>query len=298
MPATTSAAITRTTDPRGAGLAVRAAFLFFLALPAIWPSRATGGEEARPLPFGAGERLVYDITWMGIHGGEAVLRARDDSPADGGSILTVNLVARSVGWVRSLYRVDDNSISFFNTTALRSGGVDIRISEGSYTKRKRIEFDHGRGVAIYRVDDEEPKEYPIDPGTLDAFSVMYAYRAARDRVRVGEELSFPVFDDRKKYALRIHALRRERLLVKGGYVDTVVVEPSLMSEGIFQRRGKMTIWFSDDKAFAPVMMRSKIILGSFWATLREWSGAEINVVPAEPEQGKNAATAAEGGMAK
>lgn len=292
MPATTSAAITRTTDHREGGRAVRAAFLLFMAVPAMWSSSAAG-EDAKHLPFGAGERLVYDITWMGVHGGEAVLRAWDDGP-----VLTVSFVARSIGWVRSLYRVDDNSLSFFDTAALRSGGVDIRISEGSYTKRKRIEFDHGRGVAIYRVDDEEPKEYPIDPGTHDAFSVMYAYRAARERVRVGEELIFPVFDDRKKYALRIHALRRERILLKGGYVNTVVAEPSLMSEGIFQRRGKMTIWFSDDKAFAPVMMRSKIILGSFWATLREWSGADINFVPAEPEGGKSGGSAAESGMAR
>ena len=289
MPATTRVGIARTTDPRKA--AIRAALAFILAVPALWPSRAVALEGAKHLPFSAGERLVYDITWMGILGGDAVLETRDDSPAGGGSILTVNLVAKSIGWVRSLYSVDDNSLSFFDDAALQSEGVDIRISENSYTKRKRIEFDHGRDVAIYRVDDEEPKEYPIDPGTLDSFSVMYAYRAAHERVRVGEELSFPVFDDRKKYTLRIHALRRERILVKGGYVDTVVAEPSLMSEGIFQRRGKMTIWFSDDKAFAPVMMRSKIILGSFWATLKEWSGAQITVIPAGPEQGKTAGDA-------
>lgn len=288
MPTITSSAIPLTTDNRMAGLMARAALSFALAFLFAWPPHAAAGGGAKSLPFKAGERFAYDITWMGILGGEAVLGARNDAAQGAPAPLTVYLDARSVGWVHTLYTVDDRSLSFFDTAALHSSGVDIRISENSYTKRKRIDFDHARGVATYRVDNDEPKEYPIDPGTLDAFSVMYAYRAARERVKVGEELSFPVFDDRKKYMLKIRALRKERILVKGGYVDTIVAEPSLMSEGIFQRRGKMTIWFSDDEAFAPVMMKSKVILGSFWATLREWSGADIRIIPIEPEKDKTA----------
>lgn len=272
-------------------MASGAAFWLALAAIAIFHSPAAAVDGAKPLPFAAGERFAYDITWMGILGGEAVLGVRNDGPQGSVSPLTVYLEARSVGWVHTLYTVDDRSVSFFDTSSLYSGGVDIRISENSYTKRKRIDFDHGRGVAIYRVDNDAPKEYPIDPGTLDAFSVMYAYRAAYQQVKVGEELSFPVFDDRKKYLLKIRALRKERILVKGGYVDTIVAEPELLSEGIFQRRGKMTIWFSDDKAFAPVMMKSKVLLGSFWATLREWNGADIKVVPAEPEKDRTASAA-------
>ncbi|MBF0292562.1 MAG: DUF3108 domain-containing protein [Nitrospinae bacterium] len=295
MPTTTNAVIALTTDNRVAAMIARAALSFVLAFFSVSPPHAVAGSGAKPLPFKAGERFAYDITWMGILGGEAVLGVRNDAAPGGPAALTVYLDAKSVGWVHTLYTVDDRSLSFFDTAGLYSSGVDIRISENSYTKRKRIDFDHGRGVAIYRVDNDAPKEYPIDPGTLDAFSVMYAYRAARERVRVGEELSFPIFDDRKKYMLKIRALRKERILVKGGYVDTIVAEPALMSEGIFQRRGKMTIWFSDDEAFAPVMMKSKVVFGSFWATLREWSGAEIKIIPVEPEKDKTA-SAVEGSV--
>jgi hypothetical protein len=275
------------------GLAAHAAFWLALVIVPLGHSHAVAAEGAKRLPFAAGERFVYDIEWMGILGGEAVLGVRNDGAPGVASALTVYMEARSVGWVHTLYKVDDNSLSFFDAAGLQSMGVDIRISENSYTKRKRIDFDHARGVAIYRVDRDEPKEYPIEPGTLDAFSVMYAFRAAHDRVKVGEELSFPLFDDRKKYMLKIRALRKERILVKGGYVDTIVAEPELKSEGIFQRRGTMTIWFSDDKAFAPVMMKSKVVFGSFWATLREYSGADITIIPIEPEKDKTA-SAAEG----
>lgn len=288
MPATTSVGRTLITDPRPSGLAIRAALWLALAIVPLCHSHALAGDGAKPLPFAAGERFAYDIQWMGILGGEAVLGVRNDTPSGNGSMLTVYLEAKSVGWVHTLYTVDDRSLSFFDAAALQSSGVDIRISENSYTKRKRIDFDHGRGVAVYRVDKDAPKEYPIDPGTLDAFSVMFAYRAAHERVKVGGELSFPIFDDRKKYMLKIRALRKERILVKDGYIDTIVAEPELMSEGIFQRRGKMTIWFSDDKAFAPVMIKSQVVFGSFWAILKEWSGADIKIIPVETEKGKTA----------
>jgi hypothetical protein len=228
---------------------------------------------------------------MGILGGSAALGAREAEGRSGSSGVTIYLEAKSVGWVRSLYRVDDTSLSFFDTSNLRSDGVDIRISEGGYKKHKKIDFDHQRGLAYYSVDGEKPQEYQIDPGTLDAFSVLFAYRAALSRVKVGETLSFPVFDDRKKYLLRIQALRKERIRAAGGYVDTIVVEPELLSEGIFQRRGKMTIWFSDDGAFAPVMMRSKVVLGSFYATVKQWSGVKITVIPPEKGEADKAAGA-------
>ncbi|MBI5816082.1 MAG: DUF3108 domain-containing protein [Nitrospinae bacterium] len=257
----------------------------------IFSANAGAMADAAPrIPFSPGERFTYDVTWMGILGGEASLSINDKT-GSGGRLYSIDLLARSVGWVRSLYKVDDQSSSIFDVDNMRSNGVDIRISEGNYRKRKVIEFDHAKSVARYSVDGEEPKEYKIDPATFDSFSVMYAFRAMKDKIKVGQTLEIPVFDDRKKYELKIQAVRKERIRIRQGLVDTIVVEPQLKTEGIFQRRGKMTIWFSDDNAFAPVMMKSKIIFGAFYATLRDYSGARIDIVPEQAgEKGATAGT--------
>ncbi|MBI4665050.1 MAG: DUF3108 domain-containing protein [Nitrospinae bacterium] len=259
------------------------AFLAALALAfSTWGVAQEQTEPPSPaknLPFDIGERLVYDVSWMGIKGGEAFLYIKNQLEMADSTVFAVNLIARSTGWLRTFYKVDDHSFSYFDAVNIRSLGVDIKISEGDYRKSKVIEFDHKRNVAIYKVDNDKPEEYPAYHNSHDSFSALYAFRSMRDKIKIGESVMIPVFDDRKKYELEIKTLRKERItLDSGAMIDTVVVEPQLKSEGIFQRRGSMTVWFSDDKVFAPVQVKSKIVIGAFYARLREWRGADINVI--------------------
>jgi hypothetical protein len=47
----------------------------------------------------------------------------------------------------------------------------------------------------------------------------------------------------------------------------VVIRPILQSEGIFARTGDLHIWLTDDERRIPVMMKSKVKIGSITATL-------------------------------
>jgi len=40
------------------------------------------------------------------------------------------------------------------------------------------------------------------------------------------------------------------------------VEPMLKSSGIFRQKGKLTIWLTDDEYKIPILMKSKILVGS------------------------------------
>ena len=54
---------------------------------------------------------------------------------------------------------------------------------------------------------------------------------------------------------------------KLGSVDTIVIKPLMKSEGIFNRKGDMFIWLTDDERRLPVKMRTKVVVGSITATL-------------------------------
>ncbi|VAX17898.1 hypothetical protein MNBD_NITROSPINAE03-350, partial [hydrothermal vent metagenome] len=135
---------------------------------------ASGGA---PLPFKPGERLTYDVTWMGVLGGEGVLSVGGEIDYNGHAVYVLKSVARSIGFVRKLYRVDDHTKSFFDVNKLVSHRVEINISEGNYRKRKIIEFDQQNGVASYFINDKEPEIFKIDPKSQDSFSSLYAIRA-------------------------------------------------------------------------------------------------------------------------
>ncbi|MGK7345843.1 MAG: DUF3108 domain-containing protein [Candidatus Nitrospinota bacterium M3_3B_026] len=244
-------------------------------------SAADPGAEgaSHPLPFSEGERLVYDISWMGIVGGEGVLEVKETIMNRGVPVYVIEVVGRSVDWLGDLYPIEDRTFSYFDIKNRRSQKVVIKISEGSYRKLKVIDFDQESHVATYKINDDPPEEFEIEPDSQDAFSVLYAFRTMRDRIRTGEAVSLPLFDDRKKYRLKINVLRKERVELPQGMVDTIVVEPELKTEGVFRRRGKMTIWFTDDENLIPVIMSSKIFIGSIYATLRDYSGTKIDFIP-------------------
>ncbi|HKJ89286.1 MAG TPA: DUF3108 domain-containing protein, partial [Gammaproteobacteria bacterium] len=61
---------------------------------------------------------------------------------------------------------------------------------------------------------------------------------------------------------------RERIdTVLGKDTPTVKVRPRLKTDGVFSRKGKLWVWFTDDERHIPVRMRSKIAIGSVTARL-------------------------------
>jgi len=249
-------------------------------------SGAAFASGPTPLPFKPGERLTYEVTWMGMVGGEGVLSVGGEIDYKGHAVYLLKSEARSVGFVRKLYKVDDHTKSFFDLNKLVSHRVEINISEGNYRKRKVIEFDQERGEASYFINDKEPEIFKIDPKSQDSFSSLYAIRALGAKLTIGNPLFIPVFEDRKKYTLKVNVVRRERLSLPQGMIDTVVLEPQLKTEGIFSRKGKMTLWLTDDEALTPVVVSSKVLIGAFYATLKDYQGVKINFIPYKKQEKK------------
>ena len=55
-----------------------------------------------------------------------------------------------------------------------------------------------------------------------------------------------------------------------GEFDCLVLEPVLETSSIFEHKGKLTIWLTDDTVRMPVLLRSKVIVGAFEAVLKEY----------------------------
>ena len=44
----------------------------------------------------------------------------------------------------------------------------------------------------------------------------------------------------------------------------------MQSAGIFKHEGRLTVWLTDDRVRLPVMMKSKVVVGSITAELTEY----------------------------
>jgi hypothetical protein len=101
--------------------------------------------------------------------------------------------------------------------------------------------------------------------TFDPLSSFYYIRTLKPQV--GRSVYVEVLDNKKLWNVEVQIIRRERVSTRLGDFDTIVIKPLLKSEGIFNRRGDMYIWLTDDDRHVPVKLQTKVALGRVTATL-------------------------------
>lgn len=251
-----------------------------------------------------GERLVYDVTWLGIRAGQATLEARGVVQLNGQRAYHLVTTATSGPALSKIYRVDDRTESYIALNPMRALRFEKHMREGRYRHSSQTDFDHEKGIAsfryldfsrvpreISRLEDAERygkyvnQEFPLTPGALDELSVLYYVRTLP--LASSTSVLARVFASKKNWDLEVKVLRRETLETALGRRETVVVEPLLKFEGIFQRKGRMIVWMTDDAERIPVQMKSEILIGSFVASLtrREVGTPQARLdVPGGPAQ--------------
>jgi hypothetical protein len=256
-----------------------------LAVSLLWAGlagAAPGGYGERVLR--QGERLVFDVTWMGIKAGEATLEARGVVQLNGQQAYHLVTTAQSTPFISTFYRVDDRSDSYVAWGPLRSLQFDKQLREGRYRHNSRTVFDHEMKLATFRYLDFGPvpkgvtkleeaerytkyvyQEFPLSSGALDELSVLYFVRTLP--LAEGRTVTAKVFAGKKNWDLEVKVLRRETLDTALGPRETFLVEPLLKFEGIFQQKGRVLVWLTQDAERIPVLMTSEIKIGSFVSTL-------------------------------
>ncbi len=211
------------------------------------------------------EKLTYDLTWTGIKGGTATQEIIDE-----GASLRVVSTARSSDWISVFFPVEDRIESILTKVAPPLIGLpqhySMKVSEGSHKRDKELTFDHKIGKAYY-IDHRNGEKATLDipPNTYDAYSSFYYLRSLK--LEVGKSVFVNMLDNKKLWNVEVQVVKKEKLNTILGKVNTIQVRPIMKSEGIFDRKGAIDIWLTDDERRIPVKMKTKIKIGSITATL-------------------------------
>lgn len=245
------------------------------------------------------ERLEFDLTWIGIKAGTAVLEVKEEEEG-----LRIISTASSADWVSMFYKVRDRVESLLKSASppgpssdptipseegkaeegradpVKEGVLDpeggvydplpvnyrLRTREGRHRKDKEVIFDRDGGKAIYINHlKSEKKEFDVPAVIYDPLSAFYQVRNMD--LEVGSSVYVPVFDSKKVWNVEVKVLKRERVEVPMGTFDTLKIKPLMKSEGIFSRKGEIYIWVTDDDKKMPVKLNSKVAVGSINAVL-------------------------------
>jgi hypothetical protein len=240
---------------------------FLLLLLAV-PVRAA---EAPSPPFGPGERLYYDIYWTVIHAGRAELLCLDDTEVDGRPARYFFAKARTLGWVDNFYKVRDTMEAWTDMDVNYALRYKKDQNEGSYHKKVELIFDkktnqshrYARGKLQHTLDQ------PVD--VFDPMSILFAFR--KQALYKGMVFDANVSDGKVSVVSKAFVEGKETVETGIGDVEAFRVRLDIKHlSGVFKKskKAELYVWFSADERRIPVKVRSKVAVGHFSMTLREY----------------------------
>lgn len=223
-------------------------------------------SEVKPakVPFGAGERMEYDVRFGSIRVGTAQMEV----------VGLDNLRGRSAWhtafWVRGgnfLYRVNDVYESWMDAETLSSLRFVQELEEGGKEVSRRFEIYPDRAVFVQTskkpLKEEKSVDQPLDDG-----SFLYFIRTIP--LEVGRTYDFHRYFRPDRNPVRIRVLRKERIRVPGGTFDAIVLQPVIKTKGIFSENGHAEIWLSDDDRRIMLQLKSRLSFGSLNLFLKSY----------------------------
>jgi hypothetical protein len=172
--------------------------------------------------------------------------------------------AESNDFMSGIYKVRDRIDSLVDTGGLYSLRYRKHLREGGYRKDYDVLYDPAKGRALYA----DGKSYATKPWPKDGLAAFYYVRAVP--LVVGQDVVVPHHSDESSDDIVVKVLRKERIEVPAGKFDCIVIEPVMSAGSIFKNSGRLTIWVTDDARRIPVLMKSKIPVGSIDAVLQAY----------------------------
>ena len=232
---------------------------------AVQDTTVLAGETAPKQAIQPGEQLTYDISWLYITAGTAVM-AISDAGMDGTRPLVKLLTtAQSRPAITKFFPVDNHVESIMDSATLLPEHLIFRRREGK--KKEDIEYtfhqEEGRATVV-KGGTTETLEIP--PGTHDVISCLYFARSELS-LQPGSSMTMNIFHDKKNRKVKVHVEEVETVSGPWGEVETARVLVVMPFQGLFLNQGNIRVWFTTDDRRIPVRMKAKIIIGSIVADL-------------------------------
>ena len=235
------------------------------ALAAVTLANGPGEVLPAPVcPIRAGESLKFSVRYGIISAGDAYLEVPEVRNYQGRPVFTLLARAESNKFFSAFYKVRNRIESFWDTTGHYSRRFYESRHEGGYSEQNEIKFDYDRGEAIYTRDGQA---VAIPSNCQDALSSFYFTRT--QALPLGGSVIFDYHASHRSQPIEVRVLGRQKVETPAGTFDCVVIEPVLGAAGIFKNQGRLVIWLTDDDRRMPVMMKSKVTIGSISVVLTE-----------------------------
>jgi hypothetical protein len=227
-------------------------------------------QRAMRVPFGPGERFVYDVRLGSLKVGSSQLEVRGVETIRGRDAWHTTF------WLKGgtfFYKVNDLFESWIDTETFSSLRFVKQLEEGTQDRAQLYEIYPERGFYINHRNDKPTRTLPTVKQPLDDGSFLYFVRTLPLAAGDTYDVSRYFIPDRNPVTIRV--LRRERVTVPAGTFNAIVIKPVIKTKGIFSEDGHAEVWLSDDSARMVLQLKSKLVFGSLNLFLTSYALATI-----------------------
>lgn len=225
-------------------------------------------REVPNFSFGVGERLKFKVRWGPIKAGNATMEIPEIIEYNGRKCYRIVSTAESSKFFSAFFKVRDRVESITDVEGLYSLHFEKHIREGKFQSDQFVDFDQQNHLALTDKDT-----IPVPPFVQDVLSALYYVRT--QPLEIGKSIFVDNHTDKKNYPLEVKVLKKERVEVDAGTFDCVVVQPILQAAGVFEQKGTLTVWLTDDQKKMPVLMKSKVMIGSISTELTDYRPGRV-----------------------
>jgi hypothetical protein len=219
---------------------------FLLLLTACWLA------PAQVLDVPSTDRLTYDIEWRLIHAGSAVVDEQKTS---------ARMKLESAGLVSTLFKVDDAyGVTYDEPFCATSSTLDAQ--EGKRHHETHVTFDRAKNRADYVERDVlknavlHTYDTAIPNCVHDVLGALISLRSLK--LSPGQSAQMPVSDGHHSASVRVEAQEREEIATPAGKFKTIRCETFLMNGVVYNRKGRVFIWVSEDTKRLPVQIQLRM----------------------------------------
>jgi hypothetical protein len=236
--------------------------------------------------YQAGEKLTYKLyynwTAMWMNAGSVNFTIQDDF-LDGRvvqHIVSEGKTAKAFDW---FFKVHDIYETYIDPQTMLPVRFVRNVKEGDYTKNNLFSFDHNNNEVFVHHRKRmgklqvENETLTIPSCTQDLLSSIYYTRCIDyDDMEVGDKFMVDLFIDGEIVSAYLRYLGKDELKMTHGKYRCVKFAPSLLESDIFDEGESMVIWATDDANRMPLLIESKLKMGSIKAYLTNFDGLKYD----------------------
>ena len=223
--------------------------------------------QPKHYPFDGGERAVYRASWNGIPVATAEI-ATTSQMIDGKKFYSVRVEAKTAPALDLFWKMRDTITSTIEARSLAPTRFTFSQRENQKVIDTEARFDrNAKKWFVHRDERRKIKKYEFDqpPNTIDPITAVYLARS--QDFKVGDHLYFNIFGGKYRYLLDLEVERREKIQIASGSVDAFKIVPrikNVLKQGYAERLNEASVWISADERRIPVMLSSRIFVGSIY----------------------------------